>query len=101
MIKTIAAGSDGVAILPLNVIARELEDGTLAVLPLIEPSVRADFGLIRLANRTPPPAAEDFTRLLLEADASVSRACAAIEQRLFGKRRPARKVARATARRAR
>ena len=101
MMKTIAAGSDGVAILPLNVIARELEEGTLAVLPLVEPSVRADFGLIRLANRTPPPSAEDFTRLLHEADASVSRVCAAIEQRLFGKRRPARKVARATARRAR
>ncbi len=101
MMKSIAAGSDGVALLPLNVITRELEEGTLAVLPLVEPSVRADFGLIRLANRTPPPSAEDFMRLLLEADASVSRVCATIEQKLFEMHRATHKVARTTPRRTR
>ena len=101
MMKAIAAGSDGVALLPLNVVARELEEGTLAALPLVEPSVQADFGLIRLANRTPPPSVEDFARLLLEADARASRLSEEIGQKLLGRRVPARKVARATARRAR
>lgn len=101
MMKAIAAGSDGIAVLPLNAIARELDAGTLSVLPVTDPSVRADFALIRLANRTPPPSAEDFTRLLLEADASVSRVSAAIEEKLFGKHGPARKAARPIPRRTR
>ena len=101
MMKAIAAGSDGIAVLPLNVIARELASGTLAVLPVVDPAVRADFALIRLANRTPPPSAEDFTRVLLEADASVSRVSAAIEQELFGKPMPSPRAARATPRRSR
>lgn len=94
MMKVIAAGSDAVAILPLSVVARELEEGTLAALSLVEPSVRVEFGLIRLANRTPPPSAGDFTSLMLEADAGVTRVTAALEQSLFGRRtagRPGRR----------
>lgn len=95
MMKTIAAGSDGVAILPLNVIARELEAGTLAVLPVADPALQADFGLFRLAQRTPPPSAGDFTRLLLEADARVSQTCSRLEQKLATAARRTTKRARA------
>jgi DNA-binding transcriptional LysR family regulator len=95
MMKTIAAVSDGVAILPLNFIATELAAGTLAVLPVVEPSVRVDFGIFRLTNRTPPPSAEAFMAFLTDADAAVTRQMAAIEKKLFGRpRQPRRPAAR-------
>jgi DNA-binding transcriptional LysR family regulator len=99
VMKSIVAGSDAITILPLGLVALEVAQGTLQVLPLVEPWLRGNFAAIRLARRTPPPSGEVFTRLLLEADANLSRLSAEVEQGLVTGRGPRRKVRRPVPRR--
>lgn len=87
MMKTIAAGSDAVTILPLSVIAAEHESGTLAVLPLVESWLQARFAAIRLARRTLPPSGAAFVRLITDIDAELTSLTAGLEARLLGRRR--------------
>ncbi len=70
MMKTVALESDAVAILPLNVVAGEVERGELVALPAPD-WVRANFGIVRLAHRSLSPLGETFVRLLQEADAEL------------------------------
>jgi len=86
MMKTIAAGSDAIAVLPLGVVAAEIRDGTLTALPLVEDWLKGNFAIIRLARRTPPACFADFVQLLLDADAELTRVSDAIEQQLAGDR---------------
>jgi DNA-binding transcriptional LysR family regulator len=91
MMKTIVAGSDAIAILPLGAIAAEAASGVLGVVPLVEPWLHARFAVIRVARRTPPPASETFVRLLLETDAEFTRLTDEIETRVARRaRRPDR-----------
>ncbi len=73
MMKRIVAGSDTIAIMPLAAINVDGNPGRLAVLPLVEPWLKASFAIIRLARRTPSPSSEMFMQLLLETDADVTR----------------------------
>ena len=83
MMKSIVAGSNAIAILPLAAVATELAAGQLAVLPLVEPWLRASFAIIQVARRMPPPSTNDFAQLLLMADAELSRLTEEMGQRLF------------------
>jgi len=82
MMKRIVAGSDAITILPLAEVNRRSMPGKLEVLPLVEPWLRATFAVIRLARRTPPPSTEVFMKLLVQADAELTRATAAAEEKL-------------------
>jgi DNA-binding transcriptional LysR family regulator len=72
MIKRIAAETDAVGILPLNVVWDELRAGQLAVLPLVSPAMKVDFVLIRLAHLSLSPLGEAFVRILQEVDAELA-----------------------------
>lgn len=73
MMKAIAMGSDAVALLPLAAASTELRARELVVLPLVEPWLAGQFAIIRLARRVLPPSGEELQRLLLAADAEVTR----------------------------
>jgi len=49
----------------------ELERGEVVMLPLELPWLKLNYGIIRLANRTPSPAAEAFMHLLREVEAEI------------------------------
>jgi DNA-binding transcriptional LysR family regulator len=85
MMKEVVAGTDAVALLPLTVISDELRAGRLAVLPIIEPWLHGRFGVIRLANRSLPPAGESLLASLHEVDAEVAAEEAALARTLVGK----------------
>ncbi len=70
MMKTVALESDAVAILPLNVMADELERGDLVAIPAPD-WVRANFAIVRLAHRSLSPLGETFVRLVQDADAEL------------------------------
>lgn len=70
MMKTIVLESDALAILPLNVIADEVERGELVARPCPD-WVRANFGIARLAHRSLSPLGERFVRMVREADAEL------------------------------
>lgn len=89
IMKSIVAGSDAIAILPLTAMVREQASALFTVLPLVEPWLQGKFAIIRLARRTPPPSGEVFVRLLLAKDAELTRVTAAMEARLVADRRPA------------
>jgi|SRR5208283_4721227 len=63
--------TDTVAILPLGVAWPEIQIGQLAVLPLVAPALKGDFGVVRLAHRTLSHLGETFVRILQEVDADV------------------------------
>ncbi len=67
MMKTIAMESDGVALLPLNMVSDEVQRGTLVAIPAPE-WLRGNFGIVRLAHRSLSPLAESFVREVLLAD---------------------------------
>ena len=71
MMKTIILESDTVGLLPLNVALPEIELGTLAVLPFVEPWMAPSFGIVRLAHRSLSPLAERFSELVIEADSEL------------------------------
>jgi DNA-binding transcriptional LysR family regulator len=71
MMKKIAAGSDAVAVLTLNTVMAEVQNGHLAVLPLVAPWIQGNFVAVRLAHRSLSPLGETFVRLLVEVSAEV------------------------------
>jgi len=86
MMKTIVAGSDAIAILPLGAIGPEVGSGTLAVLPLVEPWLYGNFSIIRLSRRTAPPSSEAFVQLLLETDAELTRVTGEVHRKAVARR---------------
>jgi DNA-binding transcriptional LysR family regulator len=70
MMKTIVLGSDAIAMLGLNSVAEEVERGELVAIPGPE-WLRAHFGIVRLAHRSPSPLGEAFAKLVKEADAEL------------------------------
>jgi DNA-binding transcriptional LysR family regulator len=70
MMKNVARNSDAVTLLPLNVIADEVERGELAAIPGL-PWMRVAFGIVRLAHRSLSPLGETFVRMVQEADAQL------------------------------
>jgi len=70
MMKTIAQESDAVALLPLNVIADEIESGVLVAIPG-PPWMGAAFGIVHLAHRSLSPLGENFVRFVRDADADL------------------------------
>lgn len=83
MMRTIAAGSDAVAILSLGLVAEDVRAGRLAALPLREAWLRVPFSIIRLAHRSLSPLGERFVALVREADAAVADAESQLEDELF------------------
>ncbi|MGO9946128.1 MAG: LysR family transcriptional regulator [Steroidobacteraceae bacterium] len=71
MMKTIAAGTDAVTVVPLNSITTEVRSGQLVVLPLVLPWFQVYFGVVRMAHRSLSPVAQTFVRKLQEEDAKV------------------------------
>jgi DNA-binding transcriptional LysR family regulator len=49
----------------------EIANGEVVVLPLELPWLKTNYGIIRLANRTPSPAAEAFMQCLREVEAGI------------------------------
>jgi len=91
MMKTVVAGSDAIAILPLGAVSREAGSGLLAVLPLVEPWLHANFAILRLARRTPPPSSDLFVQLAIQTDAQLSRITEEIHRVCFPARRGKRR----------
>ncbi len=94
IMKTVVAGSDAIAILPLTAMVRDRDSSLFTVLPLVEPWLQGNFAIIRLARRTPPPSGDAFVRLLLATDAELTRITGTLRDRLFAGRmraRPARR----------
>lgn len=69
--NTIVAGTDTVSLLPLNVVWNEVQAGQLVILSLVPPSMKVDFGIVRLAHRSLSPIGETFVRILQEVDAEL------------------------------
>jgi DNA-binding transcriptional LysR family regulator len=71
MMKTIAAETDVVTLLPLNAAIAEVRAGQLVVLSFAPPFLKVDWGIVRLSHRSLSPLGEIFVRLLLEIDAEL------------------------------
>ena len=83
MMKTIAQGSDAVALVPLTPLLADLEAGIIAILPLELSLLKPAFGIVRLARRSLSPLGELFVRTLLEVDAEVAALEEKAAERLF------------------
>lgn len=83
MMKNIAQQSDAVALLPLNMLLPDLAAKTIAVLPLVVPMLKPEFGIVRLARRSLSPLGELFVRTICEVDADVVAVERKAAERLF------------------
>ena len=83
MMKNIAQESDAVALLPLNLLLPHLNDGSMAVLPLVLPILKPEFGIVRMARRSLSPLEELFVRTLVQVDAEVTALEEQAAERLF------------------
>ena len=72
MIRTIVMESDAVGILPLNVLLPEVEAGTLAALPIVEPWTKPSFSIARLKSRVLSPLGVKLIRLITESDEALA-----------------------------
>lgn len=70
--RRVVLESDVVSFAVPSQIARELSDGQFAILPLVFPWLETNYGIIRLAGRTPSPACEAFLDLLREVEHELS-----------------------------
>lgn len=70
-IAELVAGSDAIGMFSRAMIRRQLEDGSLAVIPFEGTKPSADWGIIRRRGRTLSPAAEAFIEAVREADEEV------------------------------
>jgi DNA-binding transcriptional LysR family regulator len=66
--RRVVLESDVIGIAVPSQIAGELADGRFAVLPLALPWMKTNYGIIRLAGRTPSPACVAFVKLLREVE---------------------------------
>ncbi len=71
--KETVAASNAVAFILLPMVARELESGEMVILPVDFPELKTHYGIVRLKDRTPSPAAEVFMKLLQEVDGELFR----------------------------
>jgi DNA-binding transcriptional LysR family regulator len=69
MMKTIVAGTDAVALLPLKPVMAEVLSRQLSVLPLVAPWFQGDLAVVRIAHRSLSPVGETFVRMLQDEDA--------------------------------
>jgi len=69
--RRIIMESDAVGIALVTQIAGEVALGKLVALPLELPWLKTNFGIIRLANRTPAPAAVAFMAILREIESGI------------------------------
>jgi DNA-binding transcriptional LysR family regulator len=67
----LVAASDAIGIFTRGMIQRELDEGSLAVIPFVGPKPSADWGIISRRGRTLSPAAEAFVEIVREVDAEV------------------------------
>jgi len=74
--RRIVLESDVIGIAVPSQIAQELADGRFAVLPLALPWMKTNYGIIRLAGRTPSPACVAFLDLLRDVEGELSAAAA-------------------------
>jgi DNA-binding transcriptional LysR family regulator len=72
LMRAIVTASNAIGTFTLTMIAGELRRGELAVLPVVPPWLCTNFGIVRLANRTPSPAAEHFIQLVKLADGEIT-----------------------------
>ena len=74
LIRSLVLGSDAVAAAVPTQIEADLAAGRVAALPLELPGLHTDYGIIRLARRTPSPAAEAFAEELRQVEAEIAAA---------------------------
>ena len=91
MMKCIVRECDAVALLPLNVVAGEIERGELVAIP--GPSwMGAAFGIVRLAHRSLSPLGETFVRMVQQADEELSEWEEKTAKKLFGPKRGSKRT---------
>ena len=71
LVRRIVMESDAVGIAVLHQIRSEVGLGQLVALPLELPWIKTNYGIIRLANRTPSPAALTFLDVLREVESEI------------------------------
>lgn len=71
LVLPIVLTSDAISGAAPSQIRGELERGEVVLLPLELPWLRTRYGIIRLANRTPSPAAAAFIEILREVEAGI------------------------------
>ena len=74
LIRSLVLGSDAVAAAVHTQIEADLAAGRVAVLALDLPGLHTDYGIIRLARRTPSPAADAFAEELRQVEAEIAAA---------------------------
>jgi DNA-binding transcriptional LysR family regulator len=94
MMKTIIAGTDAIALLPLNQVMADVLSGQMVVLPIVAPWFQGSLAVVRIAHRSLSPVAETFVNMVQEEDAKVFE----FERRTAAKLFPAPRHARARAR---
>ena len=72
LIRSLVLGSDAVAAAVPTQIEADRAAGRVAVLALDLPGLHTDYGIIRLARRTPSPAAEAFAEELRQVEADIA-----------------------------
>jgi LysR family nitrogen assimilation transcriptional regulator len=65
LLKDMARQGPALAVLPFGAVKREIEAGTLAACPIIEPEIRSDLNLIHLADRPPTRVATQVVEILI------------------------------------
>jgi len=71
LVLPVVLQSDAIGGAAPSQIRSELDRGEVLMLPLDLPWLRTRYGIIRLANRTPSPAAESFMQILREVEAGI------------------------------
>lgn len=71
MVLPVVLQSDAIGGAAPSQISGELSRGEVVILPIELPWLRTNYGIIRLANRTPSPAAKAFMRILREVEAGI------------------------------
>ena len=71
LVRPVVLESDAIGGAAPSQIRGELERGEVVMLPLELPWLKSSYGIIRLANRTPSPAADAFMDLLREVEAEI------------------------------
>ena len=72
LIRSMVLGSDAVSAAVPTQVEADRAAGRVAVLDLDLPGLHTDYGIIRLARRTPSPAAEAFVEELRRVEAGIS-----------------------------
>lgn len=91
LVRQIALATDHVMLATIAANQKSLESGELAVLPLADPLIGADFAVIHLEGKSLPPIATGFIDDVIEADRASAEAERKLSARLF---RPAKGRAR-------